>query len=106
MVSRSAGVLPAILGRRGRDARAPLFASMAAMPGQAVKLRAYLISYLLRERARAFWNEQSGFGRSKRDAPRGGSDDLLDHPVAQLLAFPQRYDAVAGTGAVSDAERQ
>src|SRR5258708_29067879 len=30
--------------------------------------------------------------------------NLLDHPGAQLFAFPQRHDAVAGAGAVSDAE--
>src|SRR5260370_29677615 len=30
---------------------------------------------------------------------------LLDHPGARLLAFPQRYDAVAGSGALPDAER-
>ncbi len=57
-------------------------------------------------KAKAVGDEQRGFGRSERDAPRGGGDDLFDHPVPQLLAFPQRHDAVAGPGAVPDAQGQ
>src|SRR5712671_4453494 len=39
-----------------------------------------------------------------REAPRCRRRDLLNHSRAQLFAFPQRHNAVAGAGALSDAE--
>src|SRR6266480_5226441 len=43
-------------------------------------------------------------GTAQRQPPDRGRRHLLDHPGAELLAFPQRHDAVAGAGAVPDAE--
>src|ERR1700730_16450643 len=39
-----------------------------------------------------------------REAPRCRRRDLLDHSGAQLFAFSQRHDAVAGAGTLPDAE--
>src|SRR5438552_16254880 len=41
---------------------------------------------------------------AQRQPPDRGRRDLLDHPGAELFAFPERHDAITGAGAVSDAE--
>src|SRR5215470_17367787 len=38
--------------------------------------------------------------------PDGGRSRLLGDPGIELLAFPERYDAVAGAGALPDAEER
>src|SRR6266496_5213027 len=50
-------------------------------------------------------DEHGCLGKKQGGDPRRGRDDILDHPRAQLLAFPQRHDAVAGPGDLPDAER-
>ena len=50
-------------------------------------------------------DEHNGVGGARHCPSGGGGGRLVDHHGAQLLAFLERHDAVAGAGSLPDAER-